>query len=65
MTVVLPLAEPAPRVQQGGELVEAGLEDDRRVRVQELQHGAVGQLPPLRQPWILGRDDVEPGAGGR
>src|SRR6266540_3388663 len=22
-------------------------------------------LPPLRRPWILGRDDVEPGAGGR
>ena len=22
-------------------------------------------LPPLRQPFILGRDDVEPGAGGR
>src|SRR5262245_40702524 len=22
-------------------------------------------LPPLRQAWILGRDDVEPGAGGR
>ena len=22
-------------------------------------------LPPLRQPWILGREDVEPGASGR
>ena len=22
-------------------------------------------LPPLRRPWILGRGDVEPGAGGR
>ena len=22
-------------------------------------------LPPLRQPWIIGRDDVEPGAAGR
>src|SRR5262249_15669261 len=27
----------------------------------DLKHG----LPPLRQAWILGREDVEPGAGGR